>query len=203
MDETAITTQAQNIQGPALILIRGLPGSGKTYLADKLHTVLGAEHIVMLDPDTIGYKDEAYTEHSKSLTAEGIEEKLHPYRFLRSRAHQAISDHKIIIWNQPFTLAGGFERTIQSVRGYAAEHDIQLPILAVEINIDPQIAKARIEQRKEEGGHGPSDKRFARFIDEYISFAGMGQDQTITVRGEDNVAASATAVIQALRELQR
>ena len=201
MDKT--DRQGHDIQGPILILIRGLPGSGKSYLAEELGASLGTEQVVMLDPDATDYESAEYTEHSKTLAAEGIEEKFHPYRFLRSRAHQAISDHKIIIWNQPFTLAGGFERTIESVRGYASEHDIELPILAVEVDIDPKIAKARIEQRKAQGGHGPSDERFARFIDEYVSFAGMGQDRTITVRGEDNVATSVATVLQAMTDIRK
>ena len=197
------TDTMPDIQGPILIFIRGLPGSGKSYLARELYKILGTERVVMLDPDATDYKSKEYTDHSKALIAEGIEEKFHPYRFLRSRAHQAISDHKIIIWNQPFTLAGGFERTIKSVRDYATEHDIELPILAVEIDIDPKIAKARIENRKEQGGHGPSDGRFARFVDEYVSFAGMGQDRTITVHGEDDVATLAQTVIQAAIDIRK
>jgi predicted kinase len=201
MDKTA--RQTQDIQGPILILIRGLPGSGKTYLAEELRTVLGEDRVVMLDPDAVDYTSNAYTEHSKALAEEGIEEKFHPYRFLRSGSHRAISDSKIIIWNQPWTLAGGYERTIESVRSYAAEHNLPLRILTVEVNIDPEVAKARIERRKEQGGHGPSDERFARFIDEYVSYAGMGQDLTVTVRGEDDVAVSTAAVIQALQDIRR
>jgi predicted kinase len=192
---------AQAIQGPVLILIRGLPGSGKTYLADQLHAALGRERVVMLDPDVIDHTSQAYTEHSRALAAEGVEEKLYPYRFLRSRARQAIADHKIIIWNQPFTLPGGFQRTIENLRAFAAGRDTALPILAVEVDINPAVAKARIAQRKEQGGHGPSDGRFARFVNEYASFAGMGQDQTLTVHGEDDIAKSVAVVMTALQKL--
>lgn len=157
----------------------------------------------MLDPDAIDFDSPAYQEHTKTLTAQGIEGKLHPYRFLRAHAQRAISGHKIILWNQPFSLAGGFQRTIENLRAYAVDRNIRLPILTVEVAIDPIIAQARIADRKEQGGHGPSDERFERFVNEYVSFADMGQDHTITVQGDGDVTVAVAAVLAALRALEQ
>ncbi|HEY4160734.1 MAG TPA: AAA family ATPase [Candidatus Saccharimonadales bacterium] len=190
-----------DIHGPILVLIRGVPGSGKTYLAGTLQTMLGADKVVLLDPDAIDRAGREYQDHSEALTAEGVEELFHPYRYLRAGAHHAIEGGKIVIWNQPFTLQSGFERTIQNLHGFAAERDIRMPIVSVEIEIDPILAKARTDARKQQGGHGPSDGRFARYLSDYTSLPSSGQDHTITVHGADDITVSAVAVLNTLREL--
>jgi predicted kinase len=190
-----------DIHGPILVLIRGLPGSGKTYLAATLQTVLGADRVVLLDPDAINKAGREYQEHSAALAAEGIEELFHPYRFLRAGARQGVTDGKIIIWNQPFTLPSGLEHTIQHLRNFAAEHSIRMPILSVEIEVDTELAKSRVDTRKAQGGHGPSDNRFAKYVSDYTSLPSSGQDRTITVHGEDDIHVSAATVIQALQDL--
>jgi hypothetical protein len=92
-----------NLQHPLLIIVRGLPGSGKSYLAARLHKAFGEDAVVALDPDTIDLNSQEYRDHSAALTAEGVDAMVHPYRFSLGKALQGITDHKIIIWNQPFT----------------------------------------------------------------------------------------------------
>lgn len=188
---------------PALVLIRGLPGSGKTYIARAVQSQLDTQtpnSIVMLDPDAIDKNSDAYKEAVVRFAADGIEDKFHPYRYLRGQAEQAVLGGKIILWNQPFTLRGGFERTVAHLTEFAQSHDCTLPILVVEVMIDPDIAKARVDARKQQGGHGPSDATFARFTDEYVSFADMGLP-TVTVHGEGDVEVAVDAVVRALEKL--
>ena len=185
---------------PTLIIVRGLPGSGKTYLAAELIKALGEDQVVMLDPDAIDFDSPEYAQHVQALTTEGVDPKLHAYRFLRAQAYQAIEARQIIIWNQPFTNLEIFNKMIARLRDHAVEHGTELPLLIVEVEIDPVVAKERVEQRKQQGGHGPSDDTFARRVDDYTSFAPHGYT-TVSVRGDDDVTASVAKVVQALQDL--
>lgn len=189
---------------PVLILIRGLPGSGKSYLAKALQKSLsksiGKGSVVMLDPDATDYKGKEYQALTKALTEQGVDTKFHPYRFLRGQAHAGISSHKIIIWNQPFTSFDGFNKTVINLQNYATEHNVRLPMLVVEVELDHHTAKTRVESRKQEGGHGPSDDTFTRFVNEYVSFADKGYN-IVTVHGQKDVAESITAITKALDSL--
>ena len=189
---------------PILILVRGMPGSGKSYLADafqkSLRELVGASEVVMLDPDATDYGSQEYAEHVKTSIAEGVDAKLHAYRFLRTKAYQGIADHKVIIWNQPFTNVEIFHKMVANLQNQAAEHNTSLPILIVEVEVDPATAKARVLKRKQAGGHGPSDKTLAQRIRDYKSYGDEGFE-TVTVQGEGDVAVSVAAVLKALREL--
>ena len=204
MNATATTdddlSKMNTTSHPTLVLVRGIPGSGKSYLANALLKSIGTDKAVALDPDATDYTSKEYTDLSKSLTAEGVDEKFHPYRFIRGKAYKAITDHKILIWNQPFTNLDGFTKTIINLQAYAAEHNTQLPLLVVEVEIDHAVAKERVAKRKREGGHGPSENTFARFTNDYVSFADQGHT-TVVVNGKDEVAVAVTAVMKALKTL--
>jgi adenylate kinase family enzyme len=186
---------------PIIILVRGLPGSGKTYIAKRLRKTLGESHVVMLDPDDTDYTSREYIEHSKAQTAEGVDKKLHPYRFLRSNAYKGIESDKIIIWNQPFTNLEIFHKMVGRLREHAAEHNKKLAILVVEVEIDRELAKQRVDSRKQQGGHGPSDDTFNRFVDDYKSFEGEGFE-IASVSGQDVVDASVQKIIKAIEKLR-
>ncbi len=66
---------------PVMILVRGLPGSGKTYIAAELAKAIGLEGVVVLDPDEVDLEGKEYTEHIKQQNEEGVDPKLHLYRF--------------------------------------------------------------------------------------------------------------------------
>jgi len=190
----------QSTNHPTLILIRGLPGSGKTHLTTALRDAIGRDKVVMLDPDSTDYESKEYLEHVEAQTAEGVDPKLHAYRFLRAKAYEGIAANKIILWNQPFTNLGIFNKMIERLETHAAEHSVRLPILVVEVEVDPALAKQRVLSRKAEGGHGPSDNTFTRFVGDYASFASEGFN-TVTVRGEDDVAVSVSTVMKGLERL--
>ncbi len=185
---------------PILVLVRGLPGSGKSYLADALQQAIGADAVVMLDPDATDYDSQAYKDHVAAQTAEGVDPKLHAYRFLREQAYQGIRDHKVIIWNQPFTNLEIFQKMVDRLQTHAAENNTSLPMLVVEVAADPAIAKERVEARKHDGGHGPSEATFARFAREYATASPLGYT-TLSVNGQADVAASVASIIDALNKL--
>jgi thymidylate kinase len=184
---------SSNLSHPVAILIRGLPGSGKTYLSASLQAMFGAQHTVMLDPDAIDFESDEYKAHEAACRAEGVDEKLFAYRFLRAQAYQGIADHKIIIWNQPFTSAEIFGKMVGRLNDEAARCETALTVLVVEVEVDPATAWQRVEARRTTGGHGPSEETFARFVREYGTLAAQGYT-VVTVHGDDDIATSTAAI---------
>lgn len=187
---------------PTIIIVRGLPGSGKSYLAEVLKESLGKDLVVMLDPDMTDYDSKEYTEHVKAQNLEGVDPKLHAYRFLRAKAYEGIAKNKIIIWCQPFTNLDIFNKMVANLRLQAEAHKTILPILVVEVEVGHATAKERIVKRKEMGGHGPSDATFSRFINDYFSFAGAGYT-TLTIDGKADVNESITKIKKAISDLPK
>ena len=182
---------------PQIILIRGLPGSGKSVLAQKLVDVIGETNCVLLDPDATDYESEAYLAMSSALKEKGVPEKFYPYRFLRAQAHAGIASDKVIIWNQAFTNLDGFQKTVANLQRNAENYGKELPILVVEVEIDHEIARERIARRVSGGGHDVPDEIFDRFVRDYESFAKHGF-KTTKVNGENLTAAAVKDVMKTL-----
>ena len=194
------TAEGATVHEPLLILIRGLPGSGKSYLAQALGQQLG-EAVVMLDPDATDYTGKAYKAHVAALTEQGVDPALHAYRFLRAQAYAGIEQGKVIVWNQPFTNLEIFHKMLDGLKAYATEHQAHLSVLIVEVETSSELAKTRVEQRKATGGHGPSEATFQRFQGDYISFADQGYP-AVTVYGHDDIEKSVGVVLDAVRQLR-
>lgn len=161
---------------PVLVLMRGLPGSGKSYIADKLVRLFPADDIVVVDPDRTNYESAEYKEMCERLKEEGVDEKFYPYRFVRAQAHAGIEAQKIVVWTQAFTNLDGFQKTIINLASHAKQHGLALPVLVVEVDIDPETAKSRVAERVERGGLDVPEERFDKFINEYRSFEDEGYD---------------------------
>lgn len=189
-----------NSNTPILMLVRGLPGSGKTHVARALQAGLGKGRTLILDPDDIDYESKIYQEHSASLTAEGVDKKFHPYRFLRAKAYEGITAGKIIVWTQAFTNLDGFNKTLLNLQNYAQEHGVHLPLLVVEVEASHAVARKRANEREAQTGRSVPKEVFARFIRDYRSFANEGFN-TVTVHGEDDVNTSVKAIMKALEAL--
>lgn len=185
---------------PSLILIRGLPGSGKSYLTEELVRRLGKESVMVLDPDLIDMQSEEYLRLKQELKNEGVEEKFHPFRFSRARASQGILDGKIIIWSQAFTLLGGFQRLTSYLLDFAKEQGEELPILVVEMSVNPETAKKRIADRTTRGGLDVPPENFERFINDYTSFKSEGFS-TVDGDGDGDVSQTADKVLAELAKL--
>jgi len=190
----------ENMNHPIIILIRGLPGSGKSYLAAELEKTFGKDVTVMLDPDAINYESQEYKDHVDAQIKEGVDPALHAYRFSRNKAYQGIADHKIVMWNQPFTDLEIFNKMVDRFKEQAKEQHTTLPILVIEVNTPPELAKQRVEQRKQQGGHGPSENTFSRFTNDYKTFANDGYD-VITIQGDDNTDTSVATIVKRVAAL--
>lgn len=185
---------------PKLIIVRGIPGSGKSYFAEVLQQTIGKEKTIMLDPDATDYNSPEYIAHVKQQNIDGVDPKLHPYRFLRAKAYKAITDSKIILWNQPFTNLEILKKVTDRLQEYAAESGTTLPILVIEVSINPKIAKERVEKRRTEGGHGPSENTFDRFVNEYSTSSVNGYS-VVEVNGEDDPSVGILKVTEVLNQL--
>jgi tRNA uridine 5-carbamoylmethylation protein Kti12 len=194
-----MTTEA-DIQGPILVTVRGLPGSGKSHISRKLQDLLSAGEVTLLDPDMTDYTGVDYRNFSTNLTAEGVDEKLHPYRYLRSMAYSGIKDSKIIIWNQAFTHLDLLDRTIKNLQAFAEDNKKRLPALVVEVEIDHDLAIVRVAKREASGGHGVTEEAFRRFINDYKSFTDYGYD-IIKLNGSDDSDQSAKKIMAGIIKL--
>ncbi len=170
---------------PKLVLIRGLPGSGKSTISDALKDEFH-DKVTLLDPDATDYDSQEYKDFSALKKSEMIEEKFHPYRFLREQAYRAIDNNQIVVWNQAFTNLDGLQKTIVNLENYAKENGEELPVLIVEVVIDIDIAKKRVFERASKGGHDVADTDFDRFINDYRSFKDEGFN-VIEVNGKDKI----------------
>lgn len=184
---------------PLLIFVRGIPGSGKSFLSEALTKKIGLKNTVLLDPDAIDEKDPGYISLSKDLTQDGLPKTIHPFRWLRKSACEAISSGKTVIWNQPFTDLGVFSRLILFIEENSA-HNSKLEILIIEVSIDQDTAKERIQSRIAKGGHGPSDSTFQKRVNGYETFS--DSYQTIEINGNDTVELSVDKVLQKIDALQ-
>jgi predicted ABC-type ATPase len=182
---------------PLLLIIRGLPGSGKTHIAEVLAKEFEPDAVLSLDPDTINYDSDEFKQHVQDQIAEGVDPILHDYRFLRAKAYKAIESRKIIIWNQPFTNLDMLQKVTNRLKEHASENSLNLTIIITEVNIDPEIARQRIISRISQGGHGPDDERFNRFIKEYETAKSLGY-KTILVNGSEDVNLAVNKILDNL-----
>ena len=86
----------QQPTNPILIIVRGIPGSGKSYVAAALCHALGEDRVVLLDPDTTDYTSEVYQRHIAAQLAEGVDPTLHAYRYLRAQEVIKVNEQRIV-----------------------------------------------------------------------------------------------------------
>ncbi len=185
---------------PKIIFIRGLPGSGKSVLARAIAKRIGTENTVVLDPDAIDTSSAPYRKLVDDLRAQSVDEKFYPYRYLRASAHEAILRNATILWNQAFTSLDGLQKTMKNLSDYATENGKTLPILVVEVSVEPSTAIERIKMRVKSGGHEVDEMTFARFVQDYKSFVDEPFN-TLQVSGEKSADENASLIVQYLMTL--
>lgn len=163
---------------PKLVIVRGLPGSGKTFLSHKLKDVIQRESTSVLDPDEINRETYEYVEFTARLRSDNamLDPKFFPFRYLIEMASNSLNQGGIVIWNQPFSdlegLAITFERLGRNV-------DRPFEILIIDLEISPELARKRIEERIKNGGHGPDRKKFDDFVAGFQRADCMGHNHMV------------------------
>lgn len=163
------------------IFIRGLPGSGKSFISDQLKHLLG-DGATLIDPDLIDRSAPEYLRLTEELENSGVDSKFFPYRFLRAKAHKSIEDGRTFVWCQAFTNLEGFNKTIINLTAHAEANNVKLKLFIIEVEIDEKLAKQRVKERVRKGGLDVDDETFARFIADYRTFSDDGY-QTLRLDG--------------------
>jgi len=161
---------------PHLLIIRGVPGSGKTSLAKEIQKRLGLESSVVIDPDEIDKQSPNYRSFIEDLKSNSpdIDESIYPYRFLLSRAKKAIELGTTVVWDQPFTVLDGLKYTTGTLTAHAKDLGISLSVIIVELQIPKEEAIKRINKRESEGGHGLTVDQINFFFEKYSTAEGFG-----------------------------
>src|SRR5581483_1224699 len=156
--------QEIKLHEPHLVILRGLPGSGKSSVANKIKDAL-SQKIEIVDPDLIKKKDEEYINfvNHEILKEPDLEPKFLPYRYLLSKTIAFLENKKSVIWSQPFSDLEKLRYTIGKIKERTP--DLKWQTFIVDILIDKDTAIQRINDRKRLGGHGPDD----RYLDEIVS----------------------------------
>jgi tRNA uridine 5-carbamoylmethylation protein Kti12 len=193
-------SQNNNLQDPILIIIRGLPGSGKSFIADKLSSMKLKELVSVIDPDRIDFDTGEYKNFSVNLAKENVDPIFYPYRFLRNIAYETIDSCGLVIWTQAFTNLEMLDKTIKNLESYANHNNLKLRVLVVEVDIDENTARNRTKEREKLGEHGVSDENFKRFVKDYTSFGGNDY-RKLTVDGNDNVEMTVEKIIREISNI--
>lgn len=182
---------------PLLLFIRGIPGSGKSFLA----RALASQVTTILDPDAIDDNDPAYMSFASNLKLASLDPKIIPFRWLKHCAIESAQLNSIILWNQPFTDKGVFERLVESLKNEAkTRHNTEPKILLIEMTIDENSAWKRVMARKYDGGHGPEKDIFQQRVSAYKSYADTFD--VLELRGDDPIEVSVQAVLNKIHEIQ-
>ena len=185
--------------GPALIIIRGLPGSGKTFLSKALVETLGNDNVKEVNPDEIFDASEEYQDFIGQLQREepDLDSKFFPFRFLRKQALEAIQVDKIVIWDQPWSGLEKPEIVLETI-----SKEIKAPVLLIEVELEAEKAMERLEKRKAEGGHGPNEEIFSQFVKKFRSI-NESDSCFIKIRGDTPIEKSVFDVLEQLKIVQQ
>lgn len=148
----------QEIKNPFLILIRGLPGTGKSTIAQDIKTT-ASDKIIILDPDTINIKSEDFLSFADDLQGK-VDSKIIPYRYLLNKGYKALEEGKNIVWCQAWTKLWGIKSAIKSLK----EKYPNLNPFVIEIEIPLNVVQERINHRVSKGGKDLNTRPLEEFL---------------------------------------
>lgn len=141
---------------PVLLIVRGIPGSGKSTLTDQLLKLPSLKDSLRLDPDLVDQNGDEFVKFCQSLPLElPIQKQI--YRFLLRKAEAALKEQRSVIWEQPWRTLKGLRITLGNLAffltGNADISAAPFQTVIVEINISPQKARKRVASRFQRGEH--------------------------------------------------
>lgn len=154
---------------PLLIIVRGIPGAGKSFVSRGLAEKFRAGDTVVIDPDAIDRNGHEYQSFTATLETQepDLDRTVFPYRYILETAARVLSEHKTVIWNQPFTDLEGLSYTIRKLFRLTEGVQPCFKSLIVDIEIPEDVAWERILKRQSMGGHSLTRERFLQFVRQF------------------------------------
>lgn len=171
---------------PMLIIIRGIPGSGKSAISKELVRQLNSSStrdVTLIDPDENVYKNsDANTQTSTSRED------------LQIKAMVALQKGGVVIWDQLLTSIDSLEK-INLIKKL-----IQPAVLTlIEISLETEVAWDRVLKRQELGEQfGPDRDQFDDYLSKWSSLHEAGLDGLILVDGNQSVEESTRVILNGL-----
>ncbi len=176
------------MQKSLLVVIRGLPGSGKSTIMD--HCIKKLDSAVRLDPDKINLESDDFVSFCQGRhLSVSLEKRM--YRFLLYQACSSLQNKQVVIWEQPWRQFRLFLLTLENIAiiayNIASPDFSNLPfsVKVVEFVIDQNIAQQRVSRRFEEGKHCLTPAQFSQFLDSLEPFDPLFP--TLTVDGTEDI----------------
>lgn len=192
-----------------LLIVRGLPGSGKTSVLNELTRVPHFSKAVRLDPDVVNITSSEFERfcgnHPSDLP---MQKKV--YRYLLYKACDELTTGKTIIWEQPWRNQELLRLTLENIVVIAyklsalPENISKLPFYAgiVEISVSELEARKRVIKRFLDGQHKLLPKDIEEFIEkmEAITNISLPLIQLDSVRPITELVSSITGFVAKIKE---
>lgn len=155
---------------PRILIVRGKPGSGKSTASELFMDEI--ENIKYINPDKIS--DDELTEfiqQNESKYKSGGDKKNWLYRMCFAKAINALNENREIVWDQPWSQLSGIELTYENFIEKLGRDGFSFGI--AEIYSSDETSKDRVNARKTNGGHGPSENTLHYLIKGYQPIEGI------------------------------
>src|SRR3990167_8779751 len=185
-----------------LMIIRGLPGSGKSTLVDGLLRLTDLSGARRLNPDFVQVNSTEFVEFCLVRPKDLPLKKL-IYRFLLYSACEELAAGCQVIWEQPWRKLELLQLTLENinVRGYHLPETASYPftIAIVETRLSENEARRRVVSRYKAGQHRLTSEDFTAFGQALDSFDGLNLpmlivDGTLSLTVSDLVQLNTVAI---------
>jgi thymidylate kinase len=173
-----------------LIMIRGIPGSGKSTLSRRMLEMLGSR-ATEINPDEARYKNGHFDNNSENEA--GI------FAYLDSLAKDRLRDGGVVVWQQVWTTL----KTGRNLQDHIRDKFNPGSLILIEIDIPKEVAWERIVNRESQGGSQRITRdEFDRYVNQYISLgAVIAESERILINGQDLLEKNVDIVERRLKSM--